>query len=476
MLNRHVSIYLVAHVVPAAVGFLALTIYTRLLSPSQYGVYVVGMSVAGILAGTCFTWIRLSVVRYQATAADVDLRGTALIAYGATVAAVACIIPLGFVLIGPAIDAWVLAASVAQAVTLGAFEIGQEFRRAKFRPYRFAALSITRSLLGLALGLVAIKMGYGGLGLVAAVALSFLVGALLNVLDDATRVHFDAHGYLTKFVRYGLPLTLGGLSFALYSASDRLVVAYLLGDSAAGHFGVAADLARQFLVILASSVASATYPIVFRTLSSEGPAATRQRLAENAELFLGVLAPVAVWLALAAPQIAGTLVGVEFRESVALLLPILAAARLLGAINQFYLQISFQLSERPLLPVIQETFILVFNVSLMFAMVARFGLVGAAVAALITETAGLAVGILLTRRAFHLPFAARRLAAVLVAAVVMAAAITFARVGIDGATDLVALIIVTASGGLAYAASVWLLDIAHLRTAMTALLRLRAVE
>jgi O-antigen/teichoic acid export membrane protein len=476
MLNRHVSIYLVAHIVPAAVGFLALTIYTRLLSPSQYGVYVVGMSVAGILAGTGFTWIRLSVVRYQAMAADVDLRGTALIAYGLTVAAVACIVPVGFALIRPEIDPWVLAAGAAQAVMLGAFEIGQEFRRANLRPYRFAALSVTRSVLGLGLGLVAIRMGYGGLGLIAAVALSFLIGALFNVLDDAARVHFDASGYLMKFARYGLPLTLGGLSFALYSASDRLIVAYLLGDGAAGHYGVAADLARQFLVILASSVASATYPIVFRTLSGEGVAATRQRLAENAELFLGVLAPVAVWLAFAAPQIAGTLVGVEFRESVASLLPILAAARLLGAINQFYLQISFQLSERPMLPVIQETFILVFSVALMFAMVARFGLVGAAFAALITETAGLAVGILLTRRAFHLPFAARRLAGVVAAAVAMAVAITFARAGIGGATGLVALIIVTASGGLAYAVSVWLLDVAHLRTSMAALLRLRAAE
>jgi O-antigen/teichoic acid export membrane protein len=476
MLNRHVSIYLVAHLVPAALGFLALTIYTRLLSPSQYGVYVVGMSVAGILAGTGFTWIRLSVVRYQATAEDVDLRATALIAYSATVAVIACIVPLGFALIRPDIDSWVLAASAAQAVMLGAFEIGQEFRRAELRPYRFAALSVTRSVLGLGLGLVAIRMGYGGLGLIAAIALSFLIGALLNVLDDATRVHFDAPAHLMKFVRYGLPLTLGGLSFALYSASDRLVVAYLLGDSAAGHFGVAADLARQFLVILASSVASATYPIVFRTLSGEGVAATRQRLAENAELFLGVLAPVAVWLAFAAPQIAGTLVGAEFRESVALLLPILAGARLFGAINQFYLQISFQLSERPMLPVIQETFILVFNVALMFAMVTRFGLAGAAFAALITETVGLAVGILLTRRAFHLPFAARRLASVLVAAVAMAAVITFARAGVDGATGLVGLIVVTASGGIAYSAMVWLLDIAHLRTSMVALLRLRAAE
>ena len=146
-------------------------------------------------------------------------------------------------------------------------------------------------------------------------------------------------------------------------------------------------------MILASSVASATFPVVFRTLTTEGVAATRERLKENAELLLAVIAPVAVWLALAADQVAGTLVGVEFRASVSLLLPVLAAARLLGAVNQFYLQISFQLSERPLLPVIQETFILALSIALMFPLVAKYGLMGAAVATLITEAAGLLVGI-----------------------------------------------------------------------------------
>ena len=44
MLNRHFSVYLAAYLLPAAVGFLAVTAYTRLLSPAEYGVYVVGGS------------------------------------------------------------------------------------------------------------------------------------------------------------------------------------------------------------------------------------------------------------------------------------------------------------------------------------------------------------------------------------------------------------------------------------------------
>jgi O-antigen/teichoic acid export membrane protein len=125
--------------------------------------------------------------------------------------------------------------------------------------------------------------------------------------------------------------------------------------------------------------------------------------------------------------------------------------------------------------VIQETFILVVSVTLMFWMVTKFGLTGAAFASLITESAGLLLGIALTRRAFALPFAPRRLAGVLASAVVMAAAIYVAKIAVGG-TALPSLVIVTMAGGLFYAASAWLLDVARIRSSMTSLLRLRAAE
>jgi tetrahydromethanopterin S-methyltransferase subunit C len=125
--------------------------------------------------------------------------------------------------------------------------------------------------------------------------------------------------------------------------------------------------------------------------------------------------------------------------------------------------------------VIQETFILVLSISLMFPLVAKYRLVGAAFATLITEAVGLLVGILLSRRAFVLPFDLRRLAGVVASATVMAGAIDVARIAVSG-TGLASLSIITAAGGFAYVASVWLLDVAHIRSSMTSFLRLRAAD
>ncbi len=44
--------YLSAYLVPAAIGFLAVALYTHLLSPAEYGEYIIGMSVAGFAAKT----------------------------------------------------------------------------------------------------------------------------------------------------------------------------------------------------------------------------------------------------------------------------------------------------------------------------------------------------------------------------------------------------------------------------------------
>lgn len=469
MLNRHFSIYLVAYILPAAVGFFAVTAYTRLLSPGEYGVYVVGISLAGILGAIFFAWIKLSVSRYQAMSADVDFRGTAMVAFGLTAAILCALTPLVF-LFRSDVSVELLLASMFVAIMANAVDVGQEFERAKLRPYRFAAISIVRSVASVGFGLLGIWLGWGGIGLLAAFGLGSLTGIILNLVGDRTRIARFQRDQFMQLARYGLPLTLAGLSVAVYSACDRLIVAYLLGKDAAGIFGVAADLPRQFMVMIASSVAAATVPLVFRSLSEKNAAVTRERLTESLELLLIVVAPVAVWLALAADQVAGTLVGVDFRAGVSALLPTLVLARFFGIANQFYVQISFQLAEKPFMLAAQSFLTLVVSIVLMVVLVASYGLYGAALATFATEAIGFLVAVVLMHRAHPVPFDLHRLAGVAVSAAAMAAAILVAR-SQAGGSGPVSLIIVSLAGGLAYAAAAWLLNVANVRTLSLRLLR-----
>jgi len=471
MINPYAVIYLAAYMVPAAVGFLALILYTHLLSPAEYGIYVVGVSISGIVSALFFTWVRLSVSRYQARSPDLDLRGEAAVAYGGTVVVIACLTPAVMLVIRPDVGFGFVVASLFFSLSSTAFEIGQEFKRARFNPVRFTTIAMIRSMAGLALGYAAIRLGTGGLGLLVAVGVSYLTVNVLNLRSSAGRpLPVFKIENLVQFLRYGLPFTLGALAFALHAALDRLGVAYLLGESGAGYYGLAADLTRQLVAVLAASVASAMFPIAFRSFAENGAAATRERLSEGLEILLALIAPVVVWLALSADTVAGALLGREFRDSVVALLPLLAFGRMCGAINQYYLQASFQLAEKPLLQVVHDSLIFVLNMALLFPLTLMFGLRGTAAAVLLAEALGIIIGIALSRRAFRLPFNVWGMARVLAATCVMAATTLALKAAPthQGLLQLFGVVLVSAT---AYVAAALLFDVAGFRSSIIAFVR-----
>ena len=466
MLNPHALVYLVAHMVPALIGFLALILYTHLLSPAEYGIYVVGASVAGIISALCFYWIRLSVSRYQARSPELDLRADAIVAYAATAAVAACLAPAAILVFRPDIGPGFIAAALLFSLSMNAFEISQEFKRAQFNPLRFTTIAVIRSLSGLALGYTAIELGGGGLGLLLAIGASFLIGTAFSFQKSTAKpLRFSSLGHLKQFMYYGLPFSLGALAGTLHNTLDRLAVAYLFGQSGVGYYGLAADMARQVIAILAASVASAMFPIAFRTLAQNGARATRERLKEGIELLFAVIAPVTAWLAISGDVVAKTLLGAEFQESVAILLPFLALGRMCGALNTYYVQISFQLAEKPLLQVMHDAMIFALNLALLFPLTRLFGLPGTAAAVLMAESLGILIGTGLSRKAFRLPLNGRGLLHVLAATAVMAAVVYVTKIA-EGGHGLVALMSMLGSGGVAYAGSAFLLDVAGIRTSL----------
>ena len=55
---KHALIYFVAFALPGVLGFFAFGVYTHVLTPSEYGVYSVGVSVAFMIGSVCFGWRR----------------------------------------------------------------------------------------------------------------------------------------------------------------------------------------------------------------------------------------------------------------------------------------------------------------------------------------------------------------------------------------------------------------------------------
>ncbi|QCK88534.1 polysaccharide biosynthesis protein [Phreatobacter aquaticus] len=471
MLLRQTSTYMVAHGTSAALGFLAVILFTRMLSPAEYGVYVVGMGLAGIVSALLFTWVRLSILRFESEGEATDIRLTALAAYGVSVATTPVALAITVFIAGIPFER--AAVAITLALALGLFELGQEILRARLQAGSYMRATIFRAVIAIGLSLAFVHAGFGGFGLIAGVAGGYLMSALCfsPAVWRGPIKPFDREAF-RQMMRFGVPMALSGGVFALHSALDRLLVAYLLGDHAAGVYGAAADLTRQIITFPALSVASAVVPMAIRSLAEDGPAAVDRHLTKSGELLLAVVLPAVVGLALVAPHLAALILGPEFRDTAAGLIPILVFAWLFQTISMQFVQVSFHLAKKPMLMVFHGAASLVVNVVAMVFLVGPFGLKGAAMSLVLAEAVGVAAGFFLSRQAHPLPFAWEPILKVVVAVTAMAVPTALIEWS-DPSNSIFGFIVSVLTGIGAYGVAVLVLDVADIRSILLKRLRSR---
>ena len=419
---RQAGLYLASSVLSAALGFASTALFTRLYAPAEYGIYFSANAVGGILSALLFTWVRLSVLRIEARRDGSDIRATALACYGGSAA---FLLVLGPVLHVALHLTWAVSAGACIfAGTIALFELQLEILRARQSVRAFALASTARAALMMIGGCALAGLGFGGFGL--SLAIGFAYAAVSLGLAPAVWAGpvagFDATA-ARAMALFGLPATLSALALALHAATDRLVIIHLLGNAMGGQYGVAADFTRQLVLVPTVALGSALVPAVIARHAAEGNEGARHQLVTAGEMLLGLLLPLVVGLSLVGPQLAGVMLGEQFRETAALLIPILSFVWLCQALSQNYVHMAFHLSGRAGGMVTQSVLSLAVNFALIVPATWWFGVTGAAGAVLTAEFVGLVAGFALARRAFDLPFDVGSVARVTAATAAMALAV-----------------------------------------------------
>jgi O-antigen/teichoic acid export membrane protein len=455
MLMRQSILYMIANVAAAVFGFTSVIVLTRLVVPAEYGLFVVAVSIGNVCATGLFTWLRHAVLRFQSEA-DADVRLSALAGYSVTLFAYPIVL---LVLVGVfRVPFEKAAAAVLFASCIALFELGQEILRAQQRVPVYVLGTVTRSALSFAFCIGAVLLGGGGLALVVAMAAGYAVAALLLAtrIWAAPRV-LPSRATVLKLARYGLPITLSGVFVALTLALDRFALYALAGTDAAGVYGATADFVRQCAILPAISASMAIAPLAVSALNRDDGVATSRHLADGLELLVAVMLPAVAGLAIAAPQVAGTILGPEYRAAATGLIPIFAFAIFAHTLSQQYVQLSFGLANKPHLYVWHTGANFLVNLILMVPMIRWFGLNGAAMSLLISESFGVALGLYMSRQAFALPIVPARLGRILAAVAIMAVVTSIVQYLVDR-TDLLGLALLVGSGAVAYIAAAVLLD------------------
>lgn len=459
---RHTAIYLLARGLPGVIAFLAIPIYSRLLDPSGYGKYALVLATVNLLGALFFQGLMLALVRYLPTYRDESAKfkstlltaNLVLVAAGAVVSGVVCAVPE--LKTGPSVifATWLLLAGQQL------FDLFCEYARAQIRPWRFMGLQLTRATLATVLGAVFIYFGGGWLGAVVGTTVGNLLPAVVAYRKDWSdvRLHIDT-SLLKVICQYSIPLSMTVALAVIISSSDRFLIAWFLGDHAAGLYAASADLTARTLTMLMMSVYSAMFPLAVRLLEEKGPEAARERMSDNASMLLAVGLPGAVGLAVLAGNVSHCVLGEQFRSAAANVVPLIAAGAFLAGFKACHLDAAFQFAHRTIHQVWIVAIAALVNLGLNLVAIPRFGINGAGAVSVIALALSMVMTAAIGRRYFKLKFPLAAAVRIALAAAAMAAVLWPLREYRGG----VALVGQVGVGAAAYGALVLAMNVLGLR-------------
>lgn len=464
---RDSAIYILSRVVPSGLGFVTGLALTWLLTPEDYGLYGLGLTIVVLVAGIFFDWHALSFMRFfQANAEEPRFMPTVVQTFLLLCLASLIIVPpvllLGAAILGTPEREYKLlvAVSLPGCWAYAWFELAARVQVAQFRPMRYFWMNLIRNLLILGFGLAAAWAWHSAYPVLATSFLAMLVAGLLFKLPHLSLRprRFDMVMARRLFV-FGWAMALVRAIGAASFAGDRFLLEFMIGTDAVGFYTAAYQLAQMAIITIGAGIGSATYSLAVRAVESGDTAAVARQLSRNSTLLLALLLPASVGAAMVSPALAKLFVGPEYVVPVASMTSWMALAAFFSGFRANYLDHAFQLGHKThrLLAVVAVTAGV--NLLLELMLIPRFGAVGVAIANLIAGALGLGLAAFAARAVMPMPIAWRDAAKTAAAVAAMALFLWpfYAR------DDLMALIAAVIGGAAVYGAVLLALDAMGLR-------------
>lgn len=422
MLLKNSTIYIVAKVIPGLMAFIALSVYTHLLTPEQYGVYTLIFTAAMFVNATLFNWLPVGMIRFWpgGTYSESVFISTMGVIYRYLSLLILLLLVITLFIVDGGDVPYVLA-GLALFCGFAYQKFGLTLKSAQLEPNSYAIMIISYSVLALVLGASFAYFDWGPLGVLIGVAAGLLIPPVIQTAK--VWFQFDRSLYspelAKKLLLYGMPLAASFLLDQITNVSDRYMLAWLSGEAEAGKYAVGYDLAGNSILMIMNAVNLAAYPMIVKLLDTEGKDAALAYFNTYAVLLLGVSIPAVVGLSLVGPNMVDLVIGEEYKASVTLLLPWVSSAIFCMGAGAFYAHLPFQLSNNNMGIFKIAAVVAVLNLLLNYWLIPKLGMQGAAIATLLSFVVSLVLGFVFGRRVFPIPFPAREVAKILGATLLM---------------------------------------------------------
>jgi O-antigen/teichoic acid export membrane protein len=424
--------YLPANILQGLVGFATLMAFTRLLTPNDYGCYVLALGVSSIVYTLVFTWMESAMARFYPAERNTDPDAPLL--YG-TIYRLFVVIALLFLValaagaaLWPTQDAnaralkFAVVIGIVGIVPRSLVKLVQEQRRSVGRVAEASGIDMLQTGGGFALALGFAFMGLKGaapLAGIGAMALLILPFVAHEHWGRALRGQFSAAA-AKAYTQYGYPISLSLImTLALYTV-DRFMIAHYLTEADAGAYHAGFSIASRVIDVLFIWFGTAGVPALINALENGGETAVAQEARRQITLMAVILFPAVAGIISVAAPLSSVLIGESLRARALSITPLVTVGALLAGLNNGYFLLSFTLAKKTRLLVIAMSIPALANIVLNYLLIPRLGLVGAATSYLASFVIGILAAWALGFKARPMPIPLFELAKIAGAAVIMA--------------------------------------------------------
>ena len=425
-IGRHSAIYGLGGLVQRILAVLLLPLYTRYLSPSDYGIVETLIALTTVLVITLRLGITNAFFRFYFDRPDPAHRRLVLRTsfwFTMGMATLGLVVGAAFsreissVLFGSADEAEVVAAAFVGLWAQMNYEQLTSLFRVEERSVAFVCASLANVFLTIAITLLlVVSLEKGAIGVIVGNFSGTLIVylALLGYRREQLGLQFD-RGLLREMNHFGIPLVPTALFLWVTNFSDRFFLVKLADVAEAGLYSVGVRVASAMVLLLTAF--RMAWPAFAYSIKDEREA--RRTYAYVLTYLTVVTAWVALALTLLSPWLVDLLAAPRFADSASVVGPLAFAT--VSYASYIVIAIGVGRARRTQFNWVVTGAAAVVNVALNLALIPPYGMMGAALATVAAYTT-MAVGMAWwSQRIYPVPYQWRRVVTAALAAVALAA-------------------------------------------------------
>lgn len=371
-----------AKVGASVVQFGAIVYFARELGPAPLGIFFLFQAVLGFLSIPTDIGLRAAVNKRisEGDAPGTYLSSAILIKTGLVIFTAATIL-----LLAPFFDDYIGATVtlyLAVGIVLREFaHLSMATLEGELRVGETAELQFAKQMVWAIVGVILTFAGFGVFALIYGLLAGFGVVFVWGWYKSSITLNRPTITHGRSLINYGKFMLLYSVGGYVYNWIDILIIGFFLTKVHVGAYEVAWRV-TSIILLLTWSITKVMFPQVSKWASDGSTDKIRVLVRQTISASLFLVIPAFVGALLLSREILGLVFGTEF-ELAALVLVILAGEKIVQAFYSIF-SITLQAVNRPDLSAISEILTIFLNITLNIVLVLEFGIVGAAIATLLS--------------------------------------------------------------------------------------------